>query len=377
MASKKDLVIQPQKNQPLTKEQLIFNQLTKKINAQSAKFQNDQEKFETLLTDYHSNIEPLEGLLAKEKMKMALTLHEKAGSLKFNKKQRERVGCAIVRLMEEAFEQYEPTEEEKYIFDTWAPHSFDEIEAAELELEKFQFRNMAEVFEVQDVDMDAFDPNDPAHMAEFAAKIKEAHEKSEAEREKRKREKKKTKRQMEQEREEKAMKEVEQKSLRVVYISLAKVLHPDSHDTGVDASQKEELMKKVTAAYEAKDLVTLLTIEADWISRQDSNINNLAEDKLKVYINLLRKRLNDMQAEYYVMRGHIRFFPISHLFDCDLKMAKTELYYRKLAVDNEIAETRQEGADLKSTTQKEQILAFADAVNSTALYDDDDDFDFL
>jgi hypothetical protein len=77
MASKKELVIQPQKNQPLTKEQLVFNQLTKKINAQSAKFQNDQEKFETLLTDYHSNIEPLEGLLQKEKMKMALTLHEK------------------------------------------------------------------------------------------------------------------------------------------------------------------------------------------------------------------------------------------------------------------------------------------------------------
>jgi hypothetical protein len=109
------------------------------------------------------------------------------------------VGCAIVRLMEEAFEQYEPTEEEKYIFDTWAPHSFDEIEAAELELEKFQFRNMAEVFEVQDVDMDAFDPNDPAQMAEFAAKMKEAQQKSEAERGKRKGEKKKTKRQMEQE----------------------------------------------------------------------------------------------------------------------------------------------------------------------------------
>jgi hypothetical protein len=53
MASKKELVIQPQKNHPLTKEQLVFNQLTRKINAQSAKFQNDQEKFETLLTDYH------------------------------------------------------------------------------------------------------------------------------------------------------------------------------------------------------------------------------------------------------------------------------------------------------------------------------------
>jgi hypothetical protein len=48
------------------------------------------------------------------------------------------------------------------------------------------------------------------------------------------------------------MKEVEQKSLRVVYISLAKVLHPDSHDTGVDASQKEELMKKVSCCLRGK-----------------------------------------------------------------------------------------------------------------------------
>jgi hypothetical protein len=78
-------------------------------------------------------------------------------------------------------------------------------------------------------------------------------------------------------------------------------------------------------------LVTLLTIEAEWISRQDSNINNLAADKLKAYINLLRKRLNDMQAEYYVMRGNVRFFPVSHLFDCDLKNAQKRVVLQKIS----------------------------------------------
>ena len=60
---------------------------------------------------------------------------------------------------------------------------------------------------------------------------------------------------------------------------------------------KEILMKELTAAYEAKNLHTLLSLELKWIYKESSHLDTLADDKLSVYLQLLKEQVNNLEYE--------------------------------------------------------------------------------
>jgi hypothetical protein len=60
---------------------------------------------------------------------------------------------------------------------------------------------------------------------------------------------------------------------------------------------KEEEMKKLTAAYEQNDLATLLQMEMAWIYKQFNHLDSIAEEKLKLFIQVLRDQVKELEAE--------------------------------------------------------------------------------
>ncbi len=112
-----------------------------------------------------------------------------------------------------------------------------------------------------------------------------------------KKESKKTKKQLEKEAKEKEIEELKGKSISSIYKSLAKILHPDLEQNEEKKLQKEEWMKKLTVAYEKKDLKTLLEIELEWAKGETDRIQSLSRDKLNLYNEMLRSQVQEMELQ--------------------------------------------------------------------------------
>lgn len=82
-----------------------------------------------------------------------------------------------------------------------------------------------------------------------------------------------------------------------IYKQLAKVLHPDLEQDAALRERKHALMQELTKAYREGDLHTLLRLELDWITREEGNLEQLGEEKLGIYSELLEEQVEELQAE--------------------------------------------------------------------------------
>jgi hypothetical protein len=156
--------------------------------------------------------------------------------------------------------------------------------------------------------MDEFDDS-PEGFARFQEKMKEQFERTQQKQEHHKH--KKTKKQQAREEAIKAEEELKNKSIRGIYIALAKILHPDTEPDTAKKSDKEELMKKATVAYEQKDLLTLLRLEMEWVHKTSEHLEKLTDDKLKIYIMTLRQQAAELESEKAGLCYHPRYSQIS------------------------------------------------------------------
>ena len=129
---------------------------------------------------------------------------------------------------------------------------------------------------------------------------------------------KKTKKQIANEEMEKAKAELRNKTIRSIYIALVKILHPDSETDPVKKLEKEEEMKKVTAAYESNDLSVLLKLEMQWLHRENDQLEALPDEKLGIFNEVLREQVNRLEAEMRSIYNNPAFAGVakfSHLRD--------------------------------------------------------------
>jgi len=88
-------------------------------------------------------------------------------------------------------------------------------------------------------------------------------------------------------------------------------LHPD---TEIDANlkgEKEEIMKQVTAAYELKDLSTLLKLEMEWVHKTSEHLEKLSDEKLEIYISALKQQASELEIEKTNLHYHPRYQQVS------------------------------------------------------------------
>lgn len=289
---------------PLTKNQSLFNKLTKKIEELEREIIEEDANLNKLLTLFSKKARPLIEENANLRIKTSMFLAETTSKVKYTKKQSENVSDVIVYLCNDAFRFIVPNEEQEKFYDSWSKTTYqDELKEQSNETKEDLSDFMKNTFGL-DIDLKDLG-DDPEDFMKFQEKLKEQFEKP----------KKKTKKQIQKEAEIEAEEEIKNKSIRSIYITLAKILHPDSEIDKKLKEEKEELMKKVTSAYDNKDLPTLLKLEMEWVYNQTQNLDKLSDSKLKIYISALKEQVAELEMEKHSIRLNPRFSDIQDIYD--------------------------------------------------------------
>jgi len=181
-----------------------------------------------------------------------------------------------------------------------------------------------------DINLDGIDTNDMRAMQEkvneMEQKMAEKQEQEEqryAQFKRKKPEKKKTAKQLESEQMQKAADEMKQKNISTIYKQLAKLFHPDLEQDEGRKIEKEALMKELTTAYEAKNLHTLLMLELKWIHNENDHLETLGEEKLLIYLQILREQARDLEFEINSISHQPRYAVLMEV--CGLKVQRYPL----------------------------------------------------
>lgn len=292
----------------LTKAQDRFNKITARIEKLEKDIVQKEEMLHKILDHFTKNIDPLLEKEAKNKIRLAFLMEEKMLSAKLSKKAQEQAKEIILYLLNEAFTQVIANEDEISLYNRFSDLSYDDEKEMEM---AFMKEEMEAMFTQQgiDIDLSDIDIENGEEMAKIMGEFHEKMQKKQLEDKLKEAEKpkKKTKKEIIRENIEKAKIEAQNKSLKSIYISLSKALHPDTESDPEEKSKKEELMKKVTVAYQEKNFPLLLQLEMEWIHQTSEHLNKLSEDKLNIYIEILLERERELQVEQYKLQQHPRF----------------------------------------------------------------------
>jgi len=304
----KSLIIAAKGQKILSKTQQQFNKLTKQIETLERDIVCENEKLTKLLELHSKEISPILTKAANLRIQLAMSLDKAAKVYNFNKKQTENTRQAILLLCNDAFMQIEPNPEQEAFYDQWSEVSYKEEMKEQVNESKEMFSDyMSDMFGF-DVKMEDMGDS-PEDFARLQQKLKEQFEQSQQNSHKQTH--KKTNKQLKKEEAQKAEEKIKHKSIRSIYIALAKVLHPDVEIDESRKLEKEEIMKKVTVAYDQKDLPTLLKLEMEWVHKTTEHLEELTDDKLKIYISVLKQQVADLESERFGLYHDPRYAEIS------------------------------------------------------------------
>lgn len=270
----------------LSESQKSFNCLTNQLEDLNSRLHEERMKLDEYLKLYSKKIPTYQCRLGKAQIAAAKLLSEAIDMHKFAKSEMEDIAGAIEMMLGQAFRFVEPDEDAKAVYNMWCEVNYNDLVEGEFEDTKSR-----------EGDLDLSDQGFNSFEAEHQfKKMQEAGMGEQQEQEKVGR-RKISKKQLALEAREDAEKKAQLKSLRGVYYSLAKVLHPDKASNPDEILQKGELMKKVTVAYSKKDLSTLLKLEMEWLQLENDHIQKLSDEKLNLYNGVLKNQVDQMKME--------------------------------------------------------------------------------
>ena len=288
--STKPVLIKPGKV-PLSKEQQAFNRLVNRIEKLQKQIPDEINKLEQLNSLYNKDVFPNVLELGRLKIQMCHLLHEKRQEIKLSTAQNQKLDSLLYHFLNDAFGVIEPDEATKELYAKYSHASY----AEELSLQE---SDVKKVF--SDMLYDRFglklDPSLLTDNPDFK-KIEEELQKQWEQQEGGRKSKPKTKKQLEKELLEEQKEALKNKSIRSIYVALAKILHPDTELDEALKKEKEEMMKLVTVAYENRDLMQLLLLETQWIKKHDESLHKLEASTLNAYIHLLKDQVKELEAE--------------------------------------------------------------------------------
>jgi hypothetical protein len=301
------LAITPKEEIPLTKNQKEFNRLTAKIEKLRKEIVKESDFYELLFATAAEHLVPADEAEARAQMALATTLDALLSKSKFQMGAKRDIRACIQDLCSKAFQIVSPTAEEKALYDRNAKFTYDE----EIQFQQDQQKELLEFMmkEAYDMDVDVDQLNDPEQFHKFKEIFEERAQRGPSAGQ-RKESKTQEKARLAREAKEKAAEELKAKSVRSIYISLAKLVHPDTETDVLQRAVKEEEMKKLSAAYEAKDLPTLLRMEMEWMNKQADHLGDIADEKLKLYVKVLQDQVDELETEKYLIGADPRFAPV-------------------------------------------------------------------
>jgi hypothetical protein len=340
----------------LSKNQKLFNKLTQQIETLENTLEENNIRLNKLLNFYIQDLKPIFIDMASKKMQVVSVLDKASQKFKLKKKQYETLQQTILRICEDAFIDIEPDAEQEAIFDKWSEISYREgNEYQEQQIKENLSDMMKNIFKI-DINPDELD-DDPEAFINLKKKLEEQAKKMTEESVKNNR--KKTKKQIEKEEKIKEHEEIKNKNIRSIYITLAKVLHPDSEQDPILKTEKEEVMKQVTMAYDQKDIATLLKLEIEWIHKTNDNLEKITDDKLKIFIAALKEQAQELQEELFWQLNNPRYAEIADFIHLPEPLAIQEMQNEIKLQKNMLNHLTSVIENLKHTNSPKFILDFA------------------
>lgn len=312
-------------NTPLSKEQQNFNRIVKRIEKLQKQILNETDKLEQLNNLYHVEVYPYVLELGKLKIQLCHLLHKKREEIKLSASQKNKLDDLLFDFLDDAFSVVEPDDATKELYSRYSNSSYAEELSNQEQAMKEDLRDM--LYNRFGLELD---PSLLTDNPDFG-KIEEELKKQWAQKESGKRAKPKTKKQLAKEELEKQKAALKNKSIRSIYVALAKILHPDTEQNEALKLEKEEMMKLVTVAYESKDLMQLLRLETLWMRKHDENINSLDASTLNAYIHLLIDQANELEAELQMLYMNPAYSAVFAFGRQDLQSASREIKYEGIS----------------------------------------------
>jgi hypothetical protein len=284
---------QPEKT--LSKEQKRFNTLVKKIETLRLEIEQTQELDLELRRVGEARVTPAERAAMAACRDWIMVLSNSPFRHRLNKKLAEKFALILLeeigRLLDTSFYADDMELQALYAEYEDSGRSYEEIrEEMEGDLKEMSARMMNDMF---DMNLEADDLDDPeriqekinAKQAEF-----EAAERTHAE----KRAKKgKTDSQQ-------AAESSVKKTAKQIYINLIRHFHPDKEPDEQRRLEKTEVMKQITAAYEADDHLRLLELQMTLLSDRNNVYADFDNPQLKYFNQTLQQQVAELERELFL-----------------------------------------------------------------------------
>lgn len=341
----------------MSPSQRSFNDLAKKIEALKETLENVRQRYERHLEKWAKTLAARETTLAARIASLAKAIDGKAASFKLGVRQRETVGLLIVAMLENSFNRAPPDEEAQSLYERWSTSlaANDPLDDEEVEC----FIELARSGLGIELDEDTVRAGKAAIEA---AIMKATREDKQADGEGQgsipRTRRKKTKKQQEREEKARNAEEIKTRSIRSVYISLAKALHPDVEPDKEERERKEKTMKEVTAAYDARNLHELLRIEMEWLATASSHFRALDEDRLSAFIALLKEQARELRGEIAALAYEPRYQPIFDYLTDDPEETDREITRASRDCKKKIEETEELIETVSAANGKKPFMEF-------------------
>ena len=350
------LVIRKPKGKVLSKAQRVFNRLTRRIAELEHRMTVDREKFDSLMGCYHDHVAPVERERAQRHLELVRALAAAGARFGLQKRQKADLREMLLDLFDEIFAVTKPDAETEALYDEWADTSYqDEVRQEAAMLKRRMADSLRDEYDIK-VDVSEYDDS-PEALALFMRNAREKLREAEAAQPHGHRRRRGPK-QEDRETELREREAVTRKSVRAIYLSLAKVLHPDAVADAADRSLREDFMKQATLAHRRGDIAALLKLQLRWVTRDATGADAIGDDVLQVYIPALHEQLARLERTVAGQIFDPRYAPVAPVAAMPQRTALAHLRDRANALRTHAGEIDRYAEFVKRCTSKRDFTAF-------------------
>ena len=152
--------------------------------------------------------------------------------------------------------------------------------------------------------------------------------------------------------------------LRTLFRRLASKLHPDRERDPQARDRKTALMSQANAAYEKRDLMTLLRLQLTVEQLDSESIAGMAKEKMAALTHLLKEQVQTLEYELDMARGQLaQEFGVSPFQQIDglslarsLKDQRADLQAEVSQMEYDIGRVTSDAAELKRWLKEQRKL---------------------
>jgi hypothetical protein len=281
----------------LSKEQKIFNTRIQQIEKQRARRAAWEAAIPPYQQKYVGELLPLVEASMDLQVKLVHCLDRASDQNGLTKTERRMIENLIAELAGELLAERDDAAL-KAVYNKHSRSDFDSEQAATLEDAKAMLEDMLGIELGDDLDMSSPEDILKRAQAQFEAD-QQAREARQAKR-------KKSAKQLARETQQRVEEAQSRQSIREVYRKVASALHPDRETDPQERDRKTALMQRANQAYDKNNLLQLLELQLELEHIDQTAINNLSEDRLVRYNDILKEQLRELEQEILYVEDRFR-----------------------------------------------------------------------